>query len=123
MPKFIKLKDEDGAEFAVNIEMITKIVPGADLSYEKVAFHNPEVRAHFKPLSHYISNAGFRFGPDGAAVRLAIPVPRQPPPLPPQIAPSTAALATSLQGSGVGSATRCTRLERTPPLLYARQAD
>jgi uncharacterized protein YlzI (FlbEa/FlbD family) len=28
MPKFIKLKDEDGAEFAVNIEMITKIVPG-----------------------------------------------------------------------------------------------
>ena len=30
MPKFIKLKDEDGAEFAVNIEMITKIVPGAD---------------------------------------------------------------------------------------------
>jgi hypothetical protein len=30
MPKFIKLKDEDGAEFAVNIEMITKIVPGED---------------------------------------------------------------------------------------------
>ena len=49
-----------------------KIVPGADLSYEKVAFHNPEVRAHFKPLSHYISNAGFRFGPDGAAVRIAL---------------------------------------------------
>jgi hypothetical protein len=30
MPKFIKLKDEDGAEFAVNVEMITKIVPGED---------------------------------------------------------------------------------------------
>ena len=30
MPKFIKLKDEEGAEFAVNIEMITKIVPGED---------------------------------------------------------------------------------------------
>ena len=28
MPKFIKLKDEDGAEFAVNVEMITKIIPG-----------------------------------------------------------------------------------------------
>jgi hypothetical protein len=27
MPRFIKLKDEDGAEFAVNVEMITKIVP------------------------------------------------------------------------------------------------
>jgi hypothetical protein len=30
MPRFIKLKDEDGAEFAVNVEMITKIVPGED---------------------------------------------------------------------------------------------
>jgi hypothetical protein len=30
MPKFIKLKDEDGAEFAVNVEMITKIVPAAE---------------------------------------------------------------------------------------------
>jgi hypothetical protein len=30
MPKFIKLKDEDGAEFAVNVEMITKIIPGED---------------------------------------------------------------------------------------------
>ena len=29
MPMFIKLKDEDGAEFAVNAEMITKIIPGA----------------------------------------------------------------------------------------------
>jgi len=30
MPSFIKLKDEDGAEVAVNVDMITKIVPGAD---------------------------------------------------------------------------------------------
>jgi len=30
MPTFIKLKDEDGAEFAVNVEMITKIIPGED---------------------------------------------------------------------------------------------
>ena len=29
MPTFIKLKDEDGAEVAVNVDMITKIVPGA----------------------------------------------------------------------------------------------
>jgi hypothetical protein len=29
MPRFIKLKDEDGAEVAVNVDMITKIVPGA----------------------------------------------------------------------------------------------
>jgi hypothetical protein len=29
-PKFIKLKDEDGAEFAVNVEMITKIIPPTD---------------------------------------------------------------------------------------------
>ena len=29
MPMFIKLKDEDGAEFAINAEMITKIIPGA----------------------------------------------------------------------------------------------
>jgi hypothetical protein len=30
MPRFIKLKDEDGAEVAVNVDMITKIVPGTD---------------------------------------------------------------------------------------------
>jgi hypothetical protein len=30
MPRFIKLKDEDGSEFAVNVEMITKIIPGED---------------------------------------------------------------------------------------------
>ena len=30
MPTFIKLKDEDGAEVAVNVDMITKIVPGTD---------------------------------------------------------------------------------------------
>ena len=30
MPKFIKLKDEDGAEFVVNVEMITKIIPAAE---------------------------------------------------------------------------------------------
>jgi len=30
MPSFIKLKDEDGAEVAVNVDMITKIVPGTD---------------------------------------------------------------------------------------------
>jgi hypothetical protein len=30
MPRFIKLKDEDGDEFAVNAEMITKIIPPAD---------------------------------------------------------------------------------------------
>ena len=30
MPKFIELKDEDGAEFAVNVEMITKIIPAAE---------------------------------------------------------------------------------------------
>ena len=30
MPSFIKLKDEDGAEIAVNVDMITKIVPGTD---------------------------------------------------------------------------------------------
>ena len=30
MPKFIKVKDEDGAEFAVNVEMITKIIPAAE---------------------------------------------------------------------------------------------
>ena len=29
MAKFIKLKDEDGVEIAVNADMITKIVPGA----------------------------------------------------------------------------------------------
>jgi len=29
MPMFIKLKDEDGVEFAVNVEMITKIIPAA----------------------------------------------------------------------------------------------
>ena len=28
MAKFIKLKDEDGVEVAVNADMITKIVPG-----------------------------------------------------------------------------------------------
>ena len=30
MPTFIKLKDDDGAEVAVNVDMITKIVPGTD---------------------------------------------------------------------------------------------
>ena len=30
MPTFIKLKDEDGAEVAVNVDMITKVVPGTD---------------------------------------------------------------------------------------------
>ena len=30
MPKFIKLKDEDGTEFAVNAAMITKIIPATD---------------------------------------------------------------------------------------------
>ena len=30
MPKFIKLKDEDGTEFVVNVEMITKIIPATD---------------------------------------------------------------------------------------------
>jgi hypothetical protein len=30
MPKFIKLKDEDGDEIAVNVDMITKIEPEAD---------------------------------------------------------------------------------------------
>jgi hypothetical protein len=30
MPRFVKLKDENGAEVAVNVDMITKIVPGAD---------------------------------------------------------------------------------------------
>ena len=30
MPRFIKLKDEDGAAVAVNVDMITKIVPGTD---------------------------------------------------------------------------------------------
>ena len=30
MPRFIKLKDEDGSEFAVNVDMITKIIPGED---------------------------------------------------------------------------------------------
>ena len=30
MPTFIKLKDEDGAEVAVNVDMITKIVLGTD---------------------------------------------------------------------------------------------
>ena len=30
MPTFIMLKDEDGAEFAVNVAMITKIISGED---------------------------------------------------------------------------------------------
>jgi DNA-directed RNA polymerase subunit F len=30
MPAFIKLKDEDETEVAVNINMITKILPGSD---------------------------------------------------------------------------------------------
>jgi DNA-directed RNA polymerase subunit F len=29
MPAFIKLRDEDGTEVAINVAMITKIVPGS----------------------------------------------------------------------------------------------
>lgn len=49
-----------------------KVVPGGDLTYDKLAFLNSHVRAHFKPLSSFVPQKGYPYGPDGAAVLLML---------------------------------------------------
>lgn len=49
-----------------------KVVPGADLSYDKLAFLNSDVRQYFGSLSSFVPEKGYPFGPDGTAVLLLL---------------------------------------------------
>lgn len=49
-----------------------KVVPGADLSYEKLAFLNAPVRPYYEPLADFVPDKGYPYGPAGPAVLLLL---------------------------------------------------